>query len=216
MFSPISALKSRTTIILSYCDKNKSKLLLIVCRWLLLLSVCENIELQDWSLILAFSFYQGYQKLQSPNGPQNLYRPFISCLHAFFISNAFFQLSLSVTSHFNKLGLKCCFLSLVYYIETLSYQDTLYFLYLSLCPRLGLYKLFSSILIHPSKLIDPFPPLYPLRYNLSTSLLGCSAPCIVINFLVLWSELFNSSVFLFRIPAPYLITETTQILTAVI
>ena len=66
MFSPISALKSRTTIILSYCDKNKSKLLLIVCRWLLLLSVCENIELQDWSLILAFSFYQGYQKLQSP------------------------------------------------------------------------------------------------------------------------------------------------------
>ena len=33
--SPIIILKSPTIIILSYCDKSKSKLLLIVCRWLL-------------------------------------------------------------------------------------------------------------------------------------------------------------------------------------
>ena len=164
----------------------------------------------------SFFVLSRISKIAIPQWPVKFIQSVYFLPTRFFISNAFFQFSLSVTSHFNKLGLKCSFLSLVYYIETLSYQDTLYFLYLSLCPRLGLYKLFSSILIHPSKLIDPFPPLYPLRYNLSTSLLGCSAPCIVINFLVLRSELFNSSVFLFRIPAPYLITETTQILTAVI
>ena len=44
-------------------------------------------------------------------------------------------------------------------------------------------KLFSYILIHPSRLINPRPPISPLRYSLSVSLLGCSAPCIVINFL---------------------------------
>ena len=63
---------------------------------------------------------------------------FIAVLHAFFISNAFFQLSLSVASLFSKLSFKCC-LGVAYYIGTLSYRDTLYFLYLSLCLRLGLY-----------------------------------------------------------------------------
>ena len=36
------------------------------------------------------------------------------------------------------MSLKCC-LSVTYYIEIVSYQDKLYFLYLSLCLRLGLY-----------------------------------------------------------------------------
>ena len=38
---------------------------------------------------------------------------------------------------FNKLSLKCCW-SVSFYIEMLSYQDTPYFLFLSLCLRLGL------------------------------------------------------------------------------
>ena len=76
-------------------------------------------------------------------------------------------------------------------------------------------KLFSSILIHVSQLVNPLPPISLLRYTLSTSLLGCSAPCIVINFLVLLTKLFNSSAFHFRIPAPYLITETARVLTAI-
>ena len=61
-------------------------------------------------------------------------------------------------------------------------------------------NLFSSILIH----------------HLQLSLLGYSAPCIVMNFLALLSKLFNSSVFHFRIPVPYLITEASQVLTAII
>ena len=77
-------------------------------------------------------------------------------------------------------------------------------------------NLFSSILIHPSQLINPLPPIFLLRYTLSTALLGCSAPCIVINLLFVLSKLFNSSVFYFRILAPYLITENAQVSTAII
>ena len=77
-------------------------------------------------------------------------------------------------------------------------------------------NLFSSILIHPSQLINPLPPISLLRYTLSTALLGCSAPCIVINFLFLLSKLFNSSVFYLRILAPYLNTENAQVSTAII
>ena len=73
-------------------------------------------------------------------------------------------------------------------------------------------KLFSSILIHPSQLINPRPPISLLRYTLSISLLGCRARCMVMNFLVLLSKLFNSSVLHFKIPAPYLFTETAMIL----
>ena len=77
-------------------------------------------------------------------------------------------------------------------------------------------KLFSSILIHLSQLINPFTPISLLRYTLSKSVWGCKAPCIIINFLVILSKLFNPSVFYFRIPAPYLITKTTQVLTATV
>ena len=77
-------------------------------------------------------------------------------------------------------------------------------------------ELFSSIVIHPSQLINPLPPISLLRYTPSISLLGCSTPCIVINFLVLLSKLFNSSVFDCRFPAPDIITETSQVLNAII
>ena len=63
-------------------------------------------------------------------------------------------------------------------------------------------KLFSFILIHPSQLINPLPPISLLRCTKSTSFWRCSTPYIVINFLVLLSKLFNSSVFHFRVPAP--------------
>ena len=78
------------------------------------------------------------------------------------------------------------------------------------------YLKFSSILIHPSQLINPIPPISMLRYALSPSFLKCSVTCIAINFLVLPSKLFNSPVFYFRIPATYLITQTAQVLTAII
>ena len=51
---------------------------------------------------------------------------------------------------------------------------------------------------------------------MSISLLGGSALCIFINVLVPLSKLFNLSVFHFRIPPPYLITDTAQVLTAII
>ena len=63
-------------------------------------------------------------------------------------------------------------------------------------------KFFSSILVHLSQLINPLPPIFLLRYTLSTSLFGCRAPCIVWNFLVLLSKLFNTFVFHFSILAP--------------
>ena len=77
-------------------------------------------------------------------------------------------------------------------------------------------KLLSSVLTHSSQLISLPPPISLLSYTLSVSLLACSIPCIAINFLVLLYKLFNSSVFHFRIPAAYLITETAQVQTAII
>ena len=55
-------------------------------------------------------------------------------------------------------------------------------------------NLFSSILIHPSQLINLFLFISLQRYTLLKSLLECSARCIVINFLVFHSKLFNSLV----------------------
>ena len=60
-------------------------------------------------------------------------------LHVFFISNTFFQLSLSVVKLLNELSfermlLKCCLL----------HMDTLYFVYLCLCLRLGLFISYLS------------------------------------------------------------------------
>ena len=77
-------------------------------------------------------------------------------------------------------------------------------------------KLLSSILMHPSKLINPLPPIFLLRHTLSTLLLEGSIPCIVTNFLVLLFKLSSSSVFHFQISAPYLITKTAQVSTAII
>ena len=46
-------------------------------------------------------------------------------LHAFFISNTFFQLSLSVAKFSNELNLKCWF-NVAYYTKTLFNRNTLY------------------------------------------------------------------------------------------
>ena len=69
-------------------------------------------------------------------------------------------------------------------------------------------KLFSFIFINHSQLINPLPLVSLIRCTLWISLLGCSAPCIVINFLVPLPKFFNSTAFHFRIPVPYLIIET--------
>ena len=47
--------------------------------------------------------------------------------------------------------------------------------------------LLPSLYIPHNLSLNRLPPISLLRYTLSTSLLGCSAPCIVINFLVLLS-----------------------------
>ena len=60
-------------------------------------------------------------------------------MHVFFISNEFFSTQLQCCLTFNELSLKCC-LSVTYHIEALSYGDTLYFVYLSLCLPLGLFN----------------------------------------------------------------------------
>ena len=56
----------------------------------------------------------------------------------FFISNAFFQLSLSVPYLFNELSLNCCS-SFAYYIYTSLYPDTSCFICLCLFLRLSLF-----------------------------------------------------------------------------
>ena len=56
----------------------------------------------------------------------------------FSISNALFQLSLSVAELFNELSLKYC-LIVAYYIKTSSYRDMLYCVHLFLCLRLSLF-----------------------------------------------------------------------------
>ena len=80
--------------------------------------------------------------------PQFLWFPegihFNSLTRIFFSKKRFFQPSLRVAWRFNKLSPKCC-LSVAYYIEAMSYQDTLYFLHLSLYLRFGLYVLFIVI-----------------------------------------------------------------------
>ena len=50
--------------------------------------------------------------------------PFIFHLHAFFISNTFFQLSISVAQLFDELSLKCCLkvVSAIFYQIFISHQ----------------------------------------------------------------------------------------------
>ena len=57
----------------------------------------------------------------------------------FFYKQRFFSTQLQCCLTFNELSLKCC-LSVAYYIEALSYGDTLYFVYLSLCLPLGVFN----------------------------------------------------------------------------
>ena len=77
------------------------------------------------------------EPFQTPLFPK-IYRVTPANIYAFFNSQRFFQLSLSVAYNFNELSLKCC-LSVAHYIEALSYQDTLYFADLSLYLHFGLF-----------------------------------------------------------------------------
>ena len=72
-------------------------------------------------------------------------------------------------------------------------------------------KLFFSLLIHLSQLINPRPPLTRDTYNLSTLLFGWKAPFVVNTFLVILSNVFSSSFVHLIISAPYLSTETAQV-----
>ena len=101
-----------------------------------------------------WNLYQNFKKFQTIMNILVVSRPDYSCIHQlisrihdfvtvfeatrFFVSNAFFQLSLSVFQLFIQLSLKC-YLSLAFFIYTSCYRDTLYFAYLRLCPRIGLY-----------------------------------------------------------------------------
>ena len=49
-----------------------------------------------------------------------------------------------------------------------------------------------------SMLASPLPPSFVDTYSLSTASLGCSALCMVINFLVLWSICLSISLNHFR------------------
>ena len=133
-----------------------------------------------------------------------------NCPYIFlFFYSSFFPLIQSCLNSFLFTVLSCSYCHIVSAAFTPSVNGS--FEFLSYHP-----KLFSSILIHPSQLTYPLPPISLLIYALSTLLLGCSARCIVISFLILLSTLFNSSVFHFRISAPYLITETAQVLTTMV
>ena len=58
---------------------------------------------------------------------------------------------------------------------------------------------------------NPLSPFLLETYNLSTSSLGCNAPCIVISFLVLWSICLSSSLVHLRKGPEYLTSVTAQV-----
>ena len=60
-------------------------------------------------------------------------------------------------------------------------------------------------------LASPLPPSILDPYSLSMSSLGCSALCMVISFLVLWSICLSSSLVHFRKGPEYLTSDTAQV-----
>ena len=62
-----------------------------------------------------------------------------------------------------------------------------------------------------SMLTRPLPPSFLETYSLSVSSLGCSALCIVISFLVLWSICRSSSLVHFKNGPEYLIMGTAHV-----
>ena len=138
-----------------------------------------------------------------------LYIPFSSVVSGIFLTNCPYILLFFHSSFFSLIQLY--FNSFLFTVSLYSIVSSAFTPSINGSTEFLTYhpKLFSSILIHSSQLINPIPLL--LRYTLPTSLLGCSAPYIVINVLVILSKLFNSSLFHFRIPTPYLIAEATQV-----
>ena len=74
---------------------------------------------------------------------------------------------------------------------------------------------FSSLTQH-STLIRLLPPSFLLMYNLSTSLIGCNVPYIVIFCLDFLSTFFNLLSFHCSIPVPYLNSTTAHVFIAVV
>ena len=62
-----------------------------------------------------------------------------------------------------------------------------------------------------SMLTRPLPPSFLEMYSLSVSYLGCSALCIVISVLVLWSICRSSSLVHFKNGPEYLIIGAAQV-----
>ena len=73
-------------------------------------------------------------------------------------------------------------------------------------------KLFSSLQTQPSLLINACPPFSAVKYNMSVSLLGWNATCIITIFFDILSMFFSSTVVHIRIPGPYLNTDTAYAL----
>ena len=66
-----------------------------------------------------------------------------------------------------------------------------------------------STVTQSSSPIWHLPPSQLYKCSLSTSALGCSAPYIVISFLVFWSSSLSSISVQLMTPAPYLAMETS-------
>ena len=62
-----------------------------------------------------------------------------------------------------------------------------------------------------SMLASPLPPFYLDTYSLSTSSLECNALCMVISFLILWSNILSSSLVHFKNGPEYLTRGTAQV-----
>ena len=65
-------------------------------------------------------------------------------------------------------------------------------------------------------LVSSLPSSFPEPYSLSTSSLGCNALCIVISFLVLWSNCLSSSLAHFKNGPEYLMKGTAQVFISLI
>ena len=63
---------------------------------------------------------------------------------------------------------------------------------------------------------SPLPPSYLDTYSLSTSSLGCSALCMVISFLVLWSICLSSSLVHLRKGPDYMTNGTAHVFISLI
>ena len=73
------------------------------------------------------------------------------------------------------------------------------------------YVVFESLYRCVNAVFDAGKSSFLDTYNLSTSSLGCSALCMVISFLVLWSICLSSSLVHFKKGPGYLMRATAQV-----